>query len=257
MNGTPSPNATVARSALPVLLPAALLILLVLFMPALKPLFHALFPALERPIYTRASFLTLTLSHVGLVLAATIPVVVAGIGAGVFVTRPSGREFAGILDTVTAIGQTFPPVAVLALAVPLVGYGPQPTIVALIAYGILPVVDNTVAGLRGVSPAALGAAEGMGFTALQKLFGVELPLAAPVILAGVRTSVIINIGTATIGSTVGALTLGSPIIEGLSGSNTAYVLQGALLVGALAIATDRAFANLDTRLRRNLGPVAR
>ena len=92
-------------------------------MPALQPLFHAWFPALDRPIYTRASFLTLTLWHIGLVLAATVPVVIAGIAAGVFVTRRSGREFAGILDTVTAIGQTFPPAAVLAIAVPLVGYG--------------------------------------------------------------------------------------------------------------------------------------
>ena len=250
MNGTPLPTAAATRHVALVLLPAALLVLLVLFMPALQPLFHALFPALERPIYTRASFLTLTLWHVGLVLAATIPVVIAGIAAGVFVTRKSGREFAGILDTVTAIGQTFPPAAVLALAVPLVGYGAQPTVVALIAYGILPVVDNTIAGLRGVSPSALGAAEGMGFTALQKLIWVELPLAAPVIMAGVRTSVIINIGTAAIGSTVGALTLGSPIIEGLSGSNTAYVIQGAIVVGLLAIATDQAFALIDERLRR-------
>ncbi len=250
MNGTPLPTAAATRHIALVLLPAALLVLLVLFMPALQPVFHALFPALERPIYTRASFLTLTLWHVGLVLAATIPVVIAGIGAGVFVTRKSGREFAGILDTVTAIGQTFPPAAVLALAVPLVGYGAQPTVVALIAYGILPVVDNTIAGLRGVSPSALGAAEGMGFTALQKLVWVELPLAAPVIMAGVRTSVIINIGTAAIGSTVGALTLGSPIIEGLSGSNTAYVIQGALVVGLLAIAVDQAFALIDERLRR-------
>ena len=183
-------------------------------------------------------------------LAATVPVVVAGIAAGVFVTRASGREFAGILDTITAIGQTFPPAAVLAIAVPLVGYGAQPTVVALIAYGILPVVDNTIAGLRGVSPSALGAAEGMGFTPWQKLMWVELPLAAPVILAGIRTSVIINIGTAAIGSTVGALTLGSPIIEGLSGSNTAYVIEGAVVVGLLAIATDQLFAVIDERLRR-------
>ena len=141
----------------------------------------------------------------------------------------------------------------LAIAVPLAGYGAAPTIVALIAYGILPVVDNTIAGLRGVSPAALGAAEGMGLTPRQTLFWVELPLAAPVILAGIRTSVIINIGTAAIGSTVGALSLGSPIIEGLSGSNTAYVIQGAVVVGLLAIAVDQLFALADARLSRATG----
>ena len=251
MNGAPAATAAATpRRLVLVALPIVLLALLVVGMPALRPLFHALFPALDRPVYTRASFIALTLSHIGLVAAATVPVVLVGIAAGVFVTRRAGREFAGILDTVTAIGQTFPPAAVLALAVPLVGYGAQPTIVALIAYGILPVVDNTIAGIRGVSPAAMGAAEGMGFTAWQKLLWVELPLAAPVIVAGVRTSVIINIGTAAIGSTVGALSLGSPIIEGLSGSNTAYVIQGAIVVGLLAIATDQLFALADERLRR-------
>ena len=228
---------------------SVLLVALVLFMPLLQPAFHAAFPELERPVYTRASFISLTLSHLYLVLAASIPVILAGVAAGVFVTRKRGEQFAGILDTITAIGQTFPPSAVLALAVPLAGYGAAPTIVALIAYGILPVVDNTIAGIRSVSPAALGAAEGMGFTPRQKLLWVELPLAGPVILAGIRTSVIVSIGTATIGSTVGALTLGSPIIEGLSGSNIAYVIQGALVVGLLAIVTDQAFAIADERLR--------
>jgi len=92
-----------------------------------------------------------------------------------------------------------------------------------------------------------------GFTSRQKLLWVELPLAAPVILAGVRTSVIISIGTAAIGSTVGALSLGSPIIEGLSGSNAAYIIQGAVVVGLLAIATDQLFALADARLRRATG----
>ena len=241
------------RRLLRLLAPTILLVVLVFAMPLMAPLFHAAFPALERPVYTRASFLALTLSHIGIVLTASIPVIIAGIAAGIFVTRESGREFAGVLGMITAIGQTFPPSAVLAIAVPLVGYGGEPTIVALIAYGILPVVDNTIAGLRSVSSAAVGAADGLGFRPLQRLVRVELPLAAPVILAGVRTSVIISIGTAAIGSTVGALTLGSPIIEGLSGSNTAYVIQGALLVGLLAIATDQMFAWLDERLRRRIG----
>jgi osmoprotectant transport system permease protein len=221
-------------------------------MPALAPLFHWLFPALDRPVYLRASFLTLTLDHIVLVIGASVPVVLIGVGTGIFVTRHQGREFAGIIDTITAVGQTFPPAAVLAIAVPIVGYGAEPTLIALFAYGILPVVDNTVAGLRSVEPAALDAATGMGFTPAGRLWWIELPLAAPVIVAGIRTSVMIAIGTATIGSTVGALTLGSPIIEGLTGSNTAYVLQGAILVGALAIATDRLFALLDQRLRRRL-----
>lgn len=238
------------RTAIRVAVLVALLVLLIVSMPLLSPLFHWLFPALERPVYTRASFVELTLSHIELVVAATIPIVLVGIAIGVGVTRPAGREFAGIVDTVTAIGQTFPPVAVLAIAVPIMGFGAAPTIVALIAYGMLPVIDNTVAGLRSVPPAAVAAAEGIGFTGRQELFQIELPLAAPVIVAGVRTSVAISIGTATVGSTVGALTLGSPIIEGLSGSNIAYIVQGAVVVGLLAVTVDQMFAWLDLRLRR-------
>jgi len=227
----------------------AVLVALIVAMPLTAPLFHWLFPTLDRPVYVRASFLTLTLDHLALVAGASVPMIIVGIAGGIFVTRPAGREFAGVIDTITAVGQTFPPAAVLALAVPVVGYGAAPALVALFAYGILPVLDNTIAGLRSIPPAALDAATGMGFTAAGRLWRIELPLAAPVIVAGIRTSVAIAIGTATIGSTVGALTLGSPIIEGLSGSNTAYVLQGALLVAALAIAVDRLFAALDGWLR--------
>ena len=85
----------------------------------------------------------------------------------------------------------------------------------------------------------------------QRLWKVELPLAAPVIVAGIRTSVIVNIGTATIASTVGANTLGTPIIIGLSGFNTAYVVQGAILVALAAIIVDRAFERLSLRLSRH------
>lgn len=235
--GRPAAWATLAFAAALALLPFS------------DPLFHALFPELQRPLYTRASFLDLALSHAALVGVASLVVVSVGISVGIFVTRPAGRDFAGPVDTLTAVGQTFPPTAVLALAVPAIGYGGAPTIVALIAYGLLPVVSATIAGLNTVPAAPVQAADGIGLSPAGRLLKVELPLAAPVILSGVRTSVILNIGTATIGSTVGALTLGSPIIEGLSGSNPAYVLQGAILVGLFAIATDLWFDELEHALR--------
>jgi len=241
----------IARTGIRVTVLLALLVAIILLMPAFEPLFHRLFPALQTPIYQRASFLTLTLSHLAIVAVSSAVVIAAGIAVAVAVTRAWGRAFAGIVDTVTAIGQTFPPVAVLAIAVPMLGFGAAPTVVALVAYGILPVIDTTVAGLRSVRPSLLDAARGMGLDPRQVLFSVELPTAAPIILAGIRTSVAISIGTATIGSTVGALTLGSPIIEGLSGSNTAYVIEGAIVVGLLAVTIDQAFAWLDLWLRRH------
>ena len=138
----------------------------------------------------------------------------------------------------------------LALAVPAFGYGPVPTMIALTLYGILPILKNTLAGLGSVPPAVREAGEAMGLTRFQLLRDVELPLAAPTILAGIRISVIINIGTAAIGSTVGAITLGNPIIGGLVTGKVGYVLQGAMVVGVFAIVTDLLFERLDRRLRR-------
>lgn len=235
----------------PLLWLLVLFIALLIGLPYSEPLFHTLFPEQPRPLYQQAGFLALTLAHGKLVVISSLAAVVIGVGAGVLVTRPEGREFRPLVETLAAMGQTFPPVAVLALAVPVMGFGEQPAIVALILYGILPVLQGTLAGLASVPVGALSVAEGMGMTGGQRLWKVELPLAAPVIVAGIRTSVIVNIGTATIASTVGANTLGTPIIIGLSGFNTAYVVQGAILVALAAIIVDRAFERLSLRLSRH------
>ncbi|MGL5701293.1 MAG: ABC transporter permease [Kluyvera sp.] len=234
-----------------------LLWLLVLFvglligLPHSELLFHALFPEQPRPLYQQAGFAALTLAHAKLVGISSLLAIVIGVSAGIAVTRPAGQEFRPLVETLAAMGQTFPPVAVLALAVPVLGFGEQPAIIALILYGILPVLQGTLAGLAVVPEGALSVAQGMGMTGWQRLWKVELPLAAPVIVAGIRTSVIVNIGTATIASTVGANTLGTPIIIGLSGFNTAYVVQGAILVALAAVIVDRAFERLSVRLSRH------
>ncbi|WP_347291011.1 ABC transporter permease [Kluyvera georgiana] len=235
----------------PLLWLLALFFALLIGLPYSEPLFHTLFPEQPRPLYQQAGFVALTLAHGKLVVISSLAAIVIGVGAGVLVTRPAGREFRPLVETLAAMGQTFPPVAVLALAVPVMGFGEQPAIVALILYGILPVLQGTLAGLASVPVGVLSVAEGMGMTGGQRLWKVELPLAAPVIVAGIRTSVIVNIGTATIASTVGANTLGTPIIIGLSGFNTAYVVQGAILVALAAIIVDRAFERLSLRLSRH------
>lgn len=223
---------------------------LVLGMPLLKPLFATLYPALERPLYEGDSFLALTVDHLALVGASSLTAVLAGVVAGILVTRPAGAEFRGVVETVATMGQTFPPVAVLALAVPAMGFGPVPALIALTLYALLPIVENTVAGLEGVPGAVLESARGLGMRPAEMLWRVELPLAAPVILAGVRTAVVINVGTAAIASTVGVKTLGLPIIIGLNGANQAYVLQGAAVVAALALVLDLGFERLTTALSR-------
>ncbi|WP_054179181.1 ABC transporter permease [Trabulsiella odontotermitis] len=235
----------------PLLWLIALFIALLWLLPHSGPLFRALFPQLPRPLYQQESFLMLTLAHLWLVGVSSLVAVVLGVGAGILVTRPAGREFRTLVETIAAMGQTFPPVAVLAIAVPVMGFGREPAIIALILYGILPVLQGTLAGLAAVPESVSSVAKGMGMNGWQRLMKVELPLAAPVILAGIRTSVIINIGTAAIASTVGANTLGTPIIIGLSGFNTAYVLQGAILVALAAIIIDRCFERLNRWLSRH------
>jgi osmoprotectant transport system permease protein len=239
-----------ARSiASPALWVAVLFFALLLGMPQTAPLFEHAFPQVSPPVFDRDSFLALWLSHAGMVLVASGAAALVGIGLAIFVTRPAGEDFRPLAGTLATIGQTFPPAAVLALSVPALGFGPRPTIVALFIYGLLPIIENAIAGLDGVPAAVRDAARGMGLSSWQILREVDLPLAAPLILAGVRVSVTIAIGTATIGSTVGALTLGTPIFDGLAASKVPFVLQGAVLVALFAILTDMLFARLEDWLR--------
>lgn len=227
-----------------------LLSALVLWLPHAQPLFGALFPLLERPVYTQEPFALLLWEHCRLVALSSAAAVLTGTGLGVAVTRAAGQPFKSVVDSCVALGQVVPPVAVLALAVPVIGFGQSPALLALALYGVLPVVQGAVQGLTGVPVGLRQAALGLGMTPGQCLRQVEVPLALPVWLAGVRTSVIINIGTAAIASSVGAKTLGSPIIVGLGGFNTAYVLEGAVLVGLLAVVVDLAFECLQRRVTR-------
>jgi osmoprotectant transport system permease protein len=218
-------------------------------MPALRPVFGWAFPTVSPPVFARDSFVDLFLSHAGLVALASLAATLLGIGLAIFVTRPAGRDFRPIVNALATIGQTFPPAAVLALSVPALGFGPRPTIVALFLYGLLPIVENAITGLEGVPAAVLDAGQGMGLSAWQRLRDVELPLAAPAILAAICVWVTSAIGTATIGSTVGAITLGTPIFDGLAANKLPFVIQGATLVALFAILTDMLFARLERRLR--------
>ncbi|MGH7114407.1 MAG: ABC transporter permease [Stellaceae bacterium] len=238
--------------ASPVLWVGLLFAALLLRMDALRPVFHLAFPGVEPVVYDRASFVELFAAQLRLVAIASLAASVLGVSLAIFVTRPAGRDFRTMVDLLAAIGQAFPPVAVLAIAVPLIGLGARPTIIALFIYSLLPIIENAVAGLEGVPRAVRDAADGMGLSPAQRLRAVELPLAAPIILAGIRVSVTIAIGTATIGSTVGALTLGTPIFDGLIANKLPFVIEGAVLVALFAILTDMLFARLDRRLRRGL-----
>ncbi len=243
---------SVILRALALLLLAAFVTAPDLFAPVFEPLTVNGAPA----IYNQGSLLMLTLAHLATVFGATLASTVVAVLLGIFVTRPMGIEFLPLSRSLVNIGQTFPPIAVLAIAVPLVGFGAKPTLIALFLYGLLPIFENTLTGLTQVSPLTLEAARAMGMSPLRRLLEVELPLAMPVILAGIRLSVVINLGTATIGSTVAAKGLGEVIIAGLQSNNTAFILQGGAVVALLAILIHDLFMTVERVMTRKLGGAA-
>jgi osmoprotectant transport system permease protein len=204
-------------------------------------------------IYNQGSLLDITLNHLAIVGIATLASTIIAIGLAILVTRPFGAEFLPLSRSIANIGQTFPPVAVLALAVPILGFGTAPTLVALFLYGLLPIFENALTGLATLPPSVTEAARGVGMTGRQRLLGVELPLAMPVILAGIRLSVVISIATATIGSTVAAKTLGEVIIAGLLSNNLAFVAQGGLIVGIIAVLIYDALSLIEKQLMARTG----
>ena len=208
-----------------------------------------MFPTLQTVVYPLAPFPQLAREHIVLVFVSSALATLLGMAAGIAVTRPWGRDFLPSVSALASMGQTFPPVAVLAIAVPVVGFGFKPTVIALFLYGLLPILRNTIAGIEAVSPDVMEASRGMGMKPGQVLFRIEIPLAAPVIMAGIRVSTVINIGTAALGATIGAGGLGKPIIAGLIGENPAFILEGAILVGVLAIIVD---TTLGLAVRDNL-----
>lgn len=211
------------------------------FEPLLKPLVQENAPA----IYNQGSLFWLTVLHLRTVFVATVAATLVAVSLAIIVTRKAGAEFLPLSRSLVNIGQTFPPVAVLALAVPIYGFGEKPTLIALFLYGLLPIFENALTGLTTLPPTVMEAARGAGMTGRQRLFRIELPLALPVILTGIRLSVVISLATATIGSTVAAKTLGEVIIAGLQSNNLAFVLQGGLIVGALAVLIHDALQGLE------------
>jgi len=204
-----------------------------------------LFPGEKQVLHPRRTLLELVAEHLWMVIVSSGLATIIGISVGVLVTRPMGRQYLPLVSNLSSLGQTFPPVAVLALAVPLLGFGFKPTVAALLLYGLLPILRNTITGIENIPSEVREAAYGMGMSSWQVLFKIELPLALKVIMSGIRISVVINIGTATVGATIGAGGLGSPIIAGLVAENPAFVLEGAIPAALLAFSADALLGNIE------------
>lgn len=207
--------------------------------------------ALEFLATNREILVQRTGEHLALMLASVAAAALVGLPAGIVAARV--RRLATPLVTMANIVQTIPSVALLGFLLPVCGIGRGTAVIALFLYALLPIVRNTIAGIQGVAPAVVDAARGMGMSGRQVLWQVELPLALPVIFAGIRTAAVINVGVTTLSALIGAGGLGTFIFRGLATNNTAVILLGAVPAAVLALLADGLLALGERTLRRRGG----
>ncbi|QXU43926.1 ABC transporter permease/substrate-binding protein [Pedobacter sp. D749] len=180
--------------------------------------------------------LSQTLQHVGLTFISLILAIAIGLPLGILIARK--RKLSGTVLGIAGVLQTIPSIALLGFMIPVLGIGAKPAIVALLIYALLPIIRNTYTGIIGIDQHVKEAARAMGMSKSQILLKVELPLAMPVILAGIRTATVINVGVATLASFIAAGGLGEFIFGGISLNNTNMILAGAIPAALLAIILD-------------------
>jgi osmoprotectant transport system permease protein len=193
----------------------------------------------------------LTVEHVVLVGVSCSIAAIIGVGLGILGTRHASLRRISV--TIASILQTIPSLALFGflLPIPLIGgIGQHTAILSLVLYSLLPILRNTIVGIAGVAPATREAAISMGMTDNQLLRLVELPLAAPTILAGIRIALVTNIGTAVIAAVIGGGGLGELIFRGVASVNTLEILAGAIPAAALALLADAGMSLLEKRYAR-------
>jgi osmoprotectant transport system permease protein len=180
------------------------------------------------------------LEHLALVAVSLSAAILAGIPLGVAAARR--RTLGAAILAVAGVVQTIPSLALLVLMIPLLGIGTSPAVAALFLYSVLPIVRNTATGLTGISIPLLESADVLGLSSWARLLKIELPLASPSILAGIQTSAVINVGTATLGALIGAGGLGQPILTGIRLDDLGLILEGAVPSALLALLVQAVFA---------------
>lgn len=176
--------------------------------------------------------------HIQLTAISTFWVLIIAIPLGIALTRRRLRKGAPVVTAVANIGQATPAIGLLALLVIWLGIGPRTAIIGMVIYAVLPVLSNTVAGLKSIEPTLVEAARGIGMSGVGVLSKVELPLAVPLILAGVRTALVLNVGTATLATFGGGGGLGDLITSGIQTQRMPVLVLGSVLVVVLALLVD-------------------
>ena len=185
--------------------------------------------------FTYGDLLYSSWAHFKMVFIAVVIATAIGVPLGVLVTRSGLEKLALPVIGGASVGQTVPSLAVIAIMAPLLGFGLQSAIVALVIYGLLPILRNSYTSIKTIDPAVIEAARGMGLTRVQIARKIELPLAMPVIIAGIRISTVITVGTAELAVLVGGAGLGKITLTGVFAREALIILQGAAPTAAMAI----------------------
>jgi len=188
---------------------------------------------------------TATVRHLQIVAVAELFAIIVGIPIGFLATRKAFRFVSPVLIGIANVGQTVPTLAFIGITAALLGMGYTAAVIALFVYATLPIVRNTYAGIRSVDPAVKEAAQGMGMSKWEVTSRIELPLARPIIIAGIRTSTVVNVGTAAVAGMIGAGGLGAIIMTGLAVRVMPIVIQGAAPTAALAIVLDALLGGVE------------
>ncbi len=204
---------------------------------------------IEARLLDPGRLLDATLRHLQLVAVSTVVVVLLAVPLGILATRPAARRFVPLIVGLGNVAQGVPSLGVLVLLAIYVDIGFGPAITALVLYAFLPILRNTIVGLQQVDPFVVESGRGMGMSRGTVLRRIELPLAVPVVLAGIRTAAVINVGTATIATLVNAGGLGDIIYQGLVLNRLVVTVVGALLAAVLALLLDHLGGLLEQALR--------
>ena len=203
----------------------------------------------ERRLLTFDGLRSATLVHLQLVGVSTLLVIVLAVPAGILVTRPAARRLTPFVVGLGNLGQTVPSLGVIVLFAILFAPGFRGAVVALVVYAFLPILRNTIVGLQQIDPFVVESARGMGMSSRRVLREIELPLAVPVILAGVRTAAVINVGTATIGALTNAGGLGAVVYGGIVQSRTPVIVVASILTAVLALLVDHVLGVVEDVVR--------
>ncbi len=199
---------------------------------------------------TYQNIMTALQQHMGLMFVSMFGAIVVGVLVGIMLSRPKLYYIGRGVENIVNVGQTIPSLAILALFFTILGLGFRVAVFALFLYSILPILRNTFAGIIGVEPSIIESAKGMGMNPYRILTRIELPLAFPIIVAGVRTAVVINVGAATLATFIGGGGFGDLIVTGLSVGRSMVIFTGASLAAITAIFLDYVVGEIEGRIVR-------